>query len=72
MKGFSREDLNGGRPDLSTREAVLFCLDQLFDDSTHVVTDAVALSNGEVLLTYEELIGALLLVSDEMGRGRTP
>jgi hypothetical protein len=59
MKDFSREQLEESRPNLSARHCIDFCLDQLFNDDKKRTTDAVVRH-----LTFEELIGALLLARD--------
>ncbi len=65
MKDFDAETLKSRRPPQDSLEAVKFCLDALFADGRRRVTDAVAEN-----LTYEELLGALLLARDEIERFR--
>lgn len=49
------------RPSLDAKEAVEFCLQQLFKDRTKGGDERVA-----GVCTYEELIGALLLAEDSI------
>jgi hypothetical protein len=60
MRDISQETLEASRPDKSAAECVDFCLRQLFQDRTHTIDQTVA-----GVLTYEELIGALLLAQDK-------
>ena len=61
MKDYSKVDLERTRPSVPLQQAIRFCLHRLYADKTKRVTDEVA--GG---LTYEELIGALLLAQDEI------
>ncbi len=61
MKDLS--DDNGERPDVTPLEAVDFCLNQLFKNTTKSLDDTVVGS-----CTYEELLGALLSARDEIDR----
>lgn len=64
MKDMTQADLESNRPKLDVREAIDFCLERLYADRVHETTHAVV--DG---LTYEELIGALLLARDAIARG---
>ncbi|MGD0534352.1 MAG: hypothetical protein ABR999_02780 [Methanoregula sp.] len=59
MKDFTRDQLRESRPTVTAMEAVSFCLDALYTDRKHRIADEVVKN-----LTYEELIGALLLAED--------
>ena len=59
MKDFTKKELEEGRPNLSTEEAVVFAFDRLFEERTKNTSDEVVRG-----LTFEELIGALLLARD--------
>ncbi len=59
MKNASQQYLESSRPDASTLDAIAFCLERLFADSHNNTTDIVCHN-----LTFEELIGALLLARD--------
>jgi len=59
VKGRTQAELEADRPPIDCGEAVDFCLDQLYRDGDHVLDDEVCAN-----LTYEELIGALLLARD--------
>ena len=61
MKCYTKESLEDSRPDKDALEVVEFCVNRLFDDRVHCITDEVVHQ-----LTYEELIGALLLARDEI------
>ena len=61
MKDYSREQLEDGRPSQDAQYLVNFCLDRLYADRGHVLNDLVVKG-----LTFEELIGALLKVRDEL------
>ena len=60
MNDISYEALEDSRPNISSLEAISFCLLQLYNDNEHGIDDYVV-----GMLTYEELIGALLLARDE-------
>ncbi len=63
MKCYSKESLESCRPEgISALDTVDFCLGQLYKDKTHCITDEIV-----DRLTFEELIGALLLASDVIG-----
>ncbi|MCK9632560.1 MAG: hypothetical protein M0R30_13090 [Methanoregula sp.] len=59
MKDFSERELRDGCPNMEPRDTVAFCLECLFKDKKHNITDRVT-----DRLTYEELIGALLQAED--------
>lgn len=61
MKDYTQVELEESRPLVSERQAVMFCLQQLYADREHTLSDYVVDS-----LTYEELIGTLLLVRDRL------
>lgn len=63
MKNATQEQLCTGRPDEDPWQAVQFCLDRLVEDKTKNTHDCVVLG-----LSYEELIGALLLARDAIER----
>lgn len=63
MKDFTKETYMESRPQISTAETLDFCLRQIFADKTKVCSDEVV--HG---LTYEELIGTLLLARDAVFR----
>ena len=59
MIGRTQKELESGRPSIDAAEAVSFCLTQLYRDREHTLDEEVCHN-----LTYEELIGALLLARD--------
>jgi len=59
MKNLTRKDLKSHRPNHSPRHCIEHALNALFDDNTKRLDDEVVKN-----LTYEELIGALLLARD--------
>lgn len=60
MRDFSKIELEAVRPNLVTAsQAIDFVLERLYKDQTVSVTDEIAVN-----LTFEELIGALLLARD--------
>ena len=61
--GVTQEEFESERPSISAAQAVEFCLTQLYRDRRHRHTDELCHH-----LTYEELIGALLLARDEFER----
>ena len=67
MKDYTKEELISTRPAASTLQAISFCLNELYRDDTHRLCDTVTHSNDRAL-TYEELIGALLLAQDDARR----
>lgn len=61
MKDYSKEALESSRPMKSAYHCIGFCLKCLFEDSTHSTDDEVVTN-----LTFEELMGALLLAKDSL------
>jgi hypothetical protein len=61
MKDFTKEQISESRPGQSVQETIRFCLERLFEDRKHCMTDMVCRE-----LTYEELIGALLQAQDKV------
>jgi len=61
MKDYNRSELEDGRPEKNAGDCIEFCLKQLYADRKHFITDEVVSG-----LTFEELIGALLLAKDEV------
>lgn len=59
MKDFTPEQLERARPDRDLTDCVDHCLQALYADQSHVVVDQVVQG-----LTFEELIGTLLLARD--------
>ena len=59
MKDFTEAELTEGRPKESLETCIDRCLFQLFNDKNKVVQDDVVTG-----LTFEELIGTLLLTKD--------
>lgn len=60
MIDFTKKQLLESRPAQSVDETIGFCLERLFEDHKHYMTDEICRG-----LTYEELIGALLQAQDE-------
>ena len=64
MKDFTKKELTGYvRPRQGMGHCVEFCLGRLFSDTKHCISEEVV--DG---LTFEEIIGALLTVQDEVTR----
>jgi hypothetical protein len=61
MKCITQTELEYTRPTLESLDAVRFCLNRLYEDSVHYVTEEFVKG-----LTFEELIGTLLLCEDEL------
>lgn len=62
MKKISRQELEAYRPtNIMAHEAIEFCLEKLYADKMHEITDEIVHH-----LTYEEVIGAFLLARDRM------
>jgi hypothetical protein len=59
MRDVERKHLERSRPQVPPLKAINHCLACLFDDEQHAASDKVVDK-----LTYEELIGALLLARD--------
>lgn len=62
MKDFTKKELEGSRPAGEPVELIDFCLGRLYRDRRRQVTDEVVRG-----LTFEELIGALLVARDAIG-----
>ncbi len=61
MKDFSQETLETGRPRIDAIDGINFCLQNLYADTKKNCDDIVA-----GCMSYEELIGALLVARDEL------
>ncbi len=61
MKDLTKQQLEAHRPKMTALDAINFTLGQLYADNTVSTFDALAKN-----LTYEELIGALLLAKDAL------
>lgn len=61
MKDLSKDELEDSRPSQDAVFLVNFCLERLYEDKEHVLNDLVVKG-----LTFEELIGSLLKVRDEI------
>lgn len=59
MKTHTKEQLEASRPQVEKEDAIQFCLDRLYEDKEHYIEDEVVKG-----LTFEELIGALLLAKE--------
>ena len=59
MRDYGREELEDGRPGVPPRQAIEHCLGALYADRTHEITELVV-----PRLSFEELIGALLMARD--------
>lgn len=59
MKDFDRSDLEASRPSIDVMDGIEYCLNNLYQDNTKKVSDFVVKG-----LTFEELIGVLLLAKD--------
>ena len=59
MRNVTKETLENYRPEVSAESAIDYCLERLYADERHHTGDVV--SSG---LTYEEVIGALLMARD--------
>lgn len=59
MKVHTRELLESGRPKQTPAETIGYCLERLFEDRDHLLSDEVVKG-----LQFEELIGALLQARD--------
>ena len=60
MRDFGKEQLEVSRPEWSALDTLNFCLNKLYADKQHNVSDSVCTG-----MSYEELIGCLLLARDE-------
>lgn len=63
MKDATKEVLESSRPDKDAKDTIKSCLSQLYADEEHEIEDEIVNN-----LTFEELIGALLLARDEISR----
>ena len=59
MKDVPRHMLIMNRPTIDLHEGIRFCLESIFDDKEHYISDEIVKG-----LTFEELIGVLLLARD--------
>jgi hypothetical protein len=59
MRDMSRSEIEGSRPELPVNEVVEVCYQKLIGDNKHGIEDEIV--HG---LTFEELLGALLLCRD--------
>lgn len=59
MKDCTQKELESSRPDISAQDALEFCLERLYLDKRHYITQEIV--DG---LDFEELIGTLLLARD--------
>ena len=64
MQDYSKEELETGYGTLNAEHTVNFCLNQLYADKTHKLSDEVV-----DRLTFEELIGALLIAKKTIQDG---
>jgi hypothetical protein len=64
MIGISDEELVRQRPKVGAEKAIGYCLRCLIDDKIHGISDEVSPD-----LSYEELIGALLIARDNIRGG---
>ena len=60
MIGISKEDLESSRPNIDVLSGINFCLNAFYEDKTHYVSEDCIAGR----LSYEELIGVLLLARD--------
>jgi hypothetical protein len=63
MQDYTKEDLETGYGRLDAKQTVDFCLSCLYADTTHKISDVIV-STTYATLTFEELIGALLVARD--------
>ena len=78
MKDYTKEELNKSRPKISLKYGVDFCLNHLYLDTVHSTTQTLTThpedskngTIGSLGLSYEELIGVLLLVQDHLKNER--
>lgn len=63
MKDFDKSELEAGRPSADLMEGIEYCLDALYKDSTKEISDFIVEG-----LTFEELIGVLLLAKDKIDK----
>lgn len=65
MKDYTQAELEDGRPKFSAAHCIEHALRHLYADKKHTLSDVLA--DGD--LTYEELIGTLLLARDMCNQG---
>jgi len=65
LKDHNEKWLRDRRPSIDVDEAVNYCLQALFDDKEHCFKECFA-----SYITFEELIGALLLMEDRLKEDR--
>ena len=63
MRDYTEAEISKFRPNGTALDTVNFCLKHLFEDKNHLLTHGVVYG-----LTFEELLGALLLARDELSR----
>lgn len=61
MKDVTQQELEESRPHIDVDEGIDGCLNALFKDKKHKTTEEIVRG-----LTFEELIGVLLLARDEI------
>jgi hypothetical protein len=61
MKDTTKQRIEGSRPNVSAEEAINYCLRKFVSDQEHEMEDMVCDE-----LSYEEVIGALLLARDQV------
>ena len=59
MKDYTQKELESSRPKKDALDCINYCLECLFEDNKHKTGDEISKN-----LTYEEIIGALLLSRD--------
>ncbi len=64
MRDYTQEELEETRPHPDTLDCINHCLRSFYRDTEHSVTDVIS-----PYLTYEEVIGALLLARDSLEYG---
>ena len=60
MKKITQKELTFSRPNIELIDGLKFCLRQLYKDTKHYISDEIVRC-----LTFEELIGVLLLALDK-------
>jgi hypothetical protein len=63
MKDYTQAELETGYGRLDAKQTIDFCLSCLYADTTHKISDVIVDSR-YAALTFEELIGALLIARD--------
>jgi hypothetical protein len=61
VKNYRQQELESSRPSVSADTAIAHCLKTLYSDNEHHTGQEIVKN-----LTFEELIGALLLARDEI------